>query len=75
MELKRFDGYFITQDERGYGNVLALTQPWDSSYIAAIKRDDVRIIRLRSTVGGLNPTSVFFQRCHLSKELKSLAIR
>jgi len=59
MELKRFDGYFITQDERGYGNVLALTQPWDSSYIAAIKRHDVRIIRL-SEYGGWLESDVGF---------------
>ena len=49
--MKRFDGYFIAQDEHGYGNVLAPTRSWDSSYIAAIKKHDVRIIRLSEYSG------------------------
>src|ERR1051326_6412775 len=46
MEIRRFDGYFIEIDPRGFGNVLALTRVWESSYIAALKKHDARVIRL-----------------------------
>ena len=53
--------YFIAQDSKGFGNVLALRSPWRRALADAIARHGVKVIRL-SEYNGWSESDVSFLR-------------
>jgi len=49
--LRKFDDFWIAEDEKGFGNALCLMESWSPRYLDVVRRYKIRIIRLNDRLG------------------------